>query len=201
MPRFGWRYFASKPADWWNPPEPGPFEKAQLDSIRQLIEGRAPKSILEIGVGRGRATGWFRGEWSYVGVEVNAKLLEDARLRDGGPFLVGTGTHLPVKDGRFEAVVAFDVFMHIWDRHAFLQECRRVLSPNGSLVINYLRRFSRGWRSYVLSHVVHPATTWKARDRRFDSQGDMRKLLLSAKFSPEFFMVDTSVPFLIGRRT
>lgn len=201
MHRFGWRHFASKSADWWTPPDPIGFEKAQLDRTRSLIEERAPKGVLEIGVGRGRATPWLLGDWSYVGVEVNERLLEDARKRHKGPFLIGTGTHLPFGDGRFDAVAAFDVFMHIWERYAFLRECRRVLSPSGILVINYLRRFSRGWGTYLLARVVHPVNNWKARDCRFDSQDQLVRMFLSASFEPKFLMADTSVPIVVARRT
>lgn len=201
MRRFGWRHFARKNPDWWNPLPPGPFQKQQLNTIRSFLTERAPHRVLEIGVGRGRATPWFRGGWFYLGLEVNHDLLAEARRHESGPFIVATGTALPVKDQSIDAVVAFDVFMHVWERAAFLRECRRVLKKDGLLVINYLRRLSRGWRQYLLAFVIHPARTWESRDRRFDSERNMRAILVEAGFEPQVFMGDTSVPFVRARRT
>lgn len=201
MGRFGWRHFARKTPDWWDPPPPGPFVKQQLNTIRKFLTERGPQRVLEIGVGRGRATPRLQGDWSYLGLDVNDELLAEAKRLVSGPFIVATATALPLKDQTFDVVVAFDVFMHVWERIAFLRECRRVLTPDGLLVINYLRRLSRGWRQYLLAYLIHPARTWQARDRRFDSERNVQAILVQAGFEPQVFMGDTSVPFVRARRT
>ena len=61
--------------------------------------------MLEIGVGRGRASPWFVGSWDYVGVEVNRMLLAQARRVIEAPIALATGSHLPFKPGAFEAEV------------------------------------------------------------------------------------------------
>src|SRR5437879_12438103 len=92
MTRFDWRHFADKRADWWNPPPPDEFQRGQLDQVRETIEGVGPSRLLEIGVGRGRASPWFVGPWDYVGVEVNTSLLAQARRVIEAPIALATGS-------------------------------------------------------------------------------------------------------------
>jgi len=200
MSKFSWRHFAQKEPGWWNPPAPEGFQQSQLESIRALLEKDRPTRVLEIGVGRGRATPWLRSSWTYVGVEVNRSLLTLAKARGVEPIALGTGTVLPFRNDSFGAVVAYDVLMHVWDRCGFLDECRRVLVPEGMLVANYLRKFSRGWRRYVLAWLLHPLRMLESRDRRFDLEKELRAAVSNRGFRTEFLMNRTSSPILVARK-
>jgi len=197
--RFDWRHFASKSDDWWNPPEPDSFVLEQLEEIRRQLVEQSPKRVLEIGVGRGRATPGITGNWLYFGLEVNSMLLKRARAGVGSPLILGTATDLPLRPQSCDAIVAFDVVMHLWDRPSFLRECRRILAPNGILIFNFLRRFSRGWRRYCLAWLRHPHQIWDSRDRRFDVAQQIVVLLERHGFFPEFRMATTSVPIVVAR--
>jgi len=197
---FGWKHFARKPPSWWDPPAPCDFEHSQLTKINELLENSRPRRVLEIGVGRGRATPWIKGIWDYFGIEVNATLLEEARKHLSESLAVATGTNLPIRKDAFDAIVSFDVFMHIWERDLFLSECWRVLKPGGLLLLNYLRRFSRGWRSYLLAWMIRPMSMWRSRDRRFDTWRSLHPLLTRAGFSARILMGETSVPIVYAIR-
>lgn len=201
MPKFGWKHFASKPPDWWNPPSPDPFVRDQLRRIRTLLRNSRPTSVLEVGVGRGRITPWIQGPWPYIGVEVNNALMTEACKCVPDPLILASGTHLPFRERSFDAVVSFDVFMHVWQREMFLRECRRVLKPNGILVINFLRRFSRGWGKYMLGWARRPLTTWRSRDRHYDTTRAVELLLSEIGFSTQVLMGETSVPIICATRT
>jgi SAM-dependent methyltransferase len=49
--------------------------------------------------------------------------------------VVGDSHHLPFKDNTFEAVVAFNVFEHLYDPRQAAAEIFRVLKPGGKLII------------------------------------------------------------------
>jgi len=51
-------------------------------------------------------------------------------------FEEGSCEALPHANGSFELVVAFEVIEHLEDWQAFLREARRVLAPNGQLVVS-----------------------------------------------------------------
>ncbi len=197
--KFDWAHFAAKSDAWWNPPEPDLFVKSQLETIQRFLLDHKPGRVLEVGVGRGRATPWIHGDWFYLGLEVNPRLLRWAHSRSCAPLILASGTHLPLQKNSFNMVVAFDVFMHIWERPTFLRECRRVLTTDGSLIFNFLRRFSPGWRQYTLARFLHPHRMWRTRDRRFDTKGEIELLLADSGFSPEFSMAETSVPITFAQ--
>lgn len=200
MSRFDWRHFAQKDPRWWDPPVPAEFQRSQLAEIQSLLRGARPTCVLEIGVGRGRATPWLRDSWEYVGIEVNRSLLGLARTRGVGSGVVGTGTVLPFREGVFGAVVAYDVLMHVWDRDGFFDECRRVLASGGLFVANYLRRFSPGWKRYVLAWTIHPRLMLGSRDRRFDVTHRVESSVVARGFRTNVLMKDTSSPILVARK-
>ena len=200
MGGFGWRHFSSRPAGWWNPPPPGQFEREQLDWVRGRLLAFRPGRVLEIGIGRGRATPWLQHTWAYVGLEVNPRLLREAAKAVAGPLVLGSGTHLPFRDGAFDAVVAYDVFMHVFERESFLRECRRVLAPGGILVLNFLRRFSPGWRRYWIARAVHPRAMWAVRARRHDGRWAIARQLRAVGFACRFGREQTSVPLVYAER-
>jgi SAM-dependent methyltransferase len=109
-----------------------------------LLDGRP--SVLDLGCGVGRfcvALAPFARR--LVGLEVSEGMARVARQRlagiDHAAVLRGSGHDLaPLRDGAFDLVLAADVFPYIVqaspelaDRH--LMETRRVLRPDGSLVI------------------------------------------------------------------
>ena len=54
----------------------------------------------------------------------------------GVRFLEGSCTAMPVADAAFDLVVSFEVIEHLADWRAFLDECRRVLAPEGALLLS-----------------------------------------------------------------
>lgn len=98
------------------------------------------KHVLDAGCGAGYGSA-FLGEAarSVVGVDVSGEAIDYARARYGGgnvEFAVGDLQQLESADAEFEAVVAFEVIEHLPHPERFVAEARRVLKPDGVLVVS-----------------------------------------------------------------
>lgn len=101
------------------------------------------KRVLDAGSGAGYGTGILSraGASSVVGVEIDHETAARARydyLREGTGFVTADATRLPFPDASFDVVTCFEVIEHINEeqQHALLREMRRVLAPEGILIIS-----------------------------------------------------------------
>jgi len=105
------------------------------------------KTILDVGCGSGGLAGIVTEQGgTYIGLDFYPAILEMAQAlvhqlpnprRIG--LLRGSGTSLPLRDESVDMVTAFDVIEHLvggepWQQ-AFLREIRRVLRPEGILLL------------------------------------------------------------------
>jgi SAM-dependent methyltransferase len=110
---------------------------------------------LEIGTGTGALlhTLLQRG-CRMQGVELNDELIAEGRRWFGAlPVQKVSGVALPFPDASFDVVISLDVFEHIPDTDAHLEEVRRVLRPGGS----YLVQTPNKWMN-----VVFETIRWKS---------------------------------------
>lgn len=104
----------------------------------RLVEG---KDVLDIACGEGYGSAMLaRAARTVVGVDIAEGAVEHARkvYRDlpGLSFGQGDAAQIPLADGSVDVVVSFETIEH-HDRHAeMLREIRRVLRPDGLLVIS-----------------------------------------------------------------
>jgi SAM-dependent methyltransferase len=91
--------------------------------ILALIDAQLPGRIVEIGSGIGNLK-------AHVPGAICTDLFANPWLD-----LVCDGYELPFTDGSLSHLVLFDVFHHLRAPNAFLREARRVLSPNGRLIL------------------------------------------------------------------
>lgn len=102
-----------------------------LDEELGRIQDQMVGEVLEIGNGRRGRRGVFKPpfervkRWIYL--DLNEKLQ---------PHLRGRVESLPLKDGLFDTVVCLEVFEYVTDPQKALSEIRRVLKPEGKLVLS-----------------------------------------------------------------
>ncbi|WP_447736737.1 glycosyltransferase [Rhodanobacter soli] len=103
-----------------------------------LIEGRA---VLDIACGEGYGSAIMaRRAGSVVGVDISPEAIDHASKAYGGlanlAFCVGNAAEIPLPDDSVDVVVSFETIEH-HDRHEeMLSEIRRVLRPDGILIIS-----------------------------------------------------------------
>jgi SAM-dependent methyltransferase len=125
------------------------------------------KRVLDAGCGAGYGSAELAGAaHSVVGVDRAPEAIEFARAHyalDNLSFEEASCEALPHSDGSFELVVAFEVIEHLENWRGFLLEARRVLAPNGQLVVSTPNKLY-----YTESRGPHGANPFHVHEFTFD---------------------------------
>jgi len=96
----------------------------------------APGAVLDIGCGRGLMLyGLARRGWRTVGVEMSEAASRHAREVLGLDVRVGDLAGCEFPSASFDVVTLFHVLEHLPDPDAALAEARRVITPDGRLLV------------------------------------------------------------------
>ena len=156
-----------------------------IEATRAISPGTR---VLEIGSGTGALVDALRRHGADVqGVELRQELI-DAAVRHFGPLPIQRvfGTALPFRDASFDVVASFDVFEHIRDSDAHLEEVRRVLKPGGAYVMQTPNKWTNTvfetirWRSF---------TRWRDDHCSLHTMGQLLARLRRHGFEPRAFDV------------
>jgi SAM-dependent methyltransferase len=105
-----------------------------VEEICRRVKGRAPR-IVDVGCGTGANLLLLSKYGDAEGVDVSEDALSFCRERGLNKVRLGAGEALPYEDGVFDLVTAFDVVEHMDDDLAGLKEFRRVLRPDGRVLL------------------------------------------------------------------
>lgn len=137
------------------------FEKACAPlAARARSEGRAP-SFLDVGCATGALLDHFQREgWSCLGIEPCSPAAEYGRRKFGLDIRATTLEAESLPSGAFDVLHASHLIEHLNEPGAFLEEARRVLAPQGLLVITtpnadgfQARITGPAWRSAIYDHL------------------------------------------------
>ncbi|MDP9333701.1 MAG: class I SAM-dependent methyltransferase [Actinomycetota bacterium] len=99
---------------------------------------RGNERILDVGCGNGMYLAEFarrehRG--AVTGMDLSPGMLSAARTRSTVSLLVGDAQRLPFGDGSYDRVLAMHMLYHVPDRDLAISEMRRVLLPDGVVLV------------------------------------------------------------------
>jgi SAM-dependent methyltransferase len=120
--------------------ESNPFTALyERPALRAMLPPVAGRRVLDAGCGTGRASVWLAEQGAeVVGVDISPEMLRVAREDvPAGSFHVGDlADPLPFEDGSFDVVVSSLVMHYLRDWVPTLRELRRVLRPDGVVVMS-----------------------------------------------------------------
>lgn len=156
-------WFARHHAAYWS----------ELLAVRVLLPWRGVG--LEVGVGSGRFAGPLGVQ---VGLDPSEPMLAYARQR-GIRAVRGVAEALPFADAAFDYVLIVTTICFVDDPQAMLDEARRVLRPDGHVVLGFIDRASVVGRAY-LARQAHDEFY---REARFYSAEEVADLLIESEFA------------------
>jgi 2-polyprenyl-6-hydroxyphenyl methylase/3-demethylubiquinone-9 3-methyltransferase len=186
---------------------------------QQLLTRFIPRNsrVLDFGCGDGSHAGPFllSNDCSYVGADISATAVAMCRDKGLDATEYTAEAPLPFEDERFDSVVSFEVFEHLFSPHQALMEIHRVLRPGGCLVGSVPNSVHVGNRLLMaaghFSPGGSPATSlrapWRDPHIRFFSKQTLLSFLNDAGFKQcavtgrEFSFVDLPVLYRSVRAT
>lgn len=156
-PRRAWprndpRQYDDLAGEWWRPG--GAFAAlGWIAAARAELVPPAPKAgalLVDAACGGGLMAAYTKG-YRHVGVDLNAAALAQAAAH-GIEAVRGDVTALPLADGVADVVVAGEIFEHVGDLDAAVDEIARVLKPGGLLVCDTIS--DTRWARFALVTVA-----------------------------------------------
>ncbi len=132
-----WKTVSQDLLDWLYTGTTGQFQIAGHECIDRWTSHRTNPVVLEIGCGHGHHLRYTRCRHTrYIGLDIESDYLCTVRERfPGTKVTVGEASALPFQSGSVDVVLSVYLFEHLRNLPAGLEEIRRVLKPDGELLI------------------------------------------------------------------
>lgn len=123
------------------------------------------RRVLDVACGEGYGAYSIQkgGAARVIGVDISSEAVRHARARYGIDARVGSAEELPLENGSVDVVVSFETIEHIPSPPRFIQECARVLTRGGQLILSSpnreLYRLRNGINPFHCSELSEPELT------------------------------------------
>ncbi len=125
-----------------------------VDALLQDVLGNGRPRVLDVGCGTGAVLGHLRERAGTVGVDRSLQALAYCRRRGVAALACADGDRLPFAAGSFDGILLLDALEHVTDEAALLDALRRLLRPDGWLLVS-VPAYQFLWSEHdeVLHHV------------------------------------------------
>jgi 2-polyprenyl-3-methyl-5-hydroxy-6-metoxy-1,4-benzoquinol methylase len=149
--------------------------REQLAIRTSYLGEQTPGKLLEYGCGAGDQLALMRTlGWTVEGVEIDPVACQRARQLHNLTVHEGTLESMGYTENSFDAILMHHVIEHVFDPVALLEECRRIIKPDGHVVVitpnaeswGY-KIFRENWRGLEPPrhiHIFSPKTMSKCAD-------------------------------------
>lgn len=108
-----------------------------------VARGLPPGHVLEAGCGEGYGAAILARNRPVLAFDYDEAVLRHLRRAHPGIAAIRANLdRLPVADASVGSVVSLQVIEHLWDLGGFLRECRRAISPGGTLILSTPNRLT-----------------------------------------------------------
>ncbi len=121
--------------------------QAQIDLLEELLDWAEVKqaaTIIDVGCGIGGSTRYLAQKFNAIATGITlspvqarraSQKTQEVNLSQKVQFQVADALNMPFSDDKFDLVWSLESGEHMPDKVKFLQECYRVLSPGGTLIL------------------------------------------------------------------
>lgn len=115
------------------------FPPSFFESFKAHFLVTPESTVVDLGTGTGTlAKGFALNSQRVVGLDMDPEMIKAARLQgDGVEFIQAPAEEIPLEDNSVDLVSAGQCW-HWFDHHRVLAEVRRVLKPEGNLLVAYM---------------------------------------------------------------
>jgi ubiquinone/menaquinone biosynthesis C-methylase UbiE len=113
------------------------------------------KDVLEVACGAGAGLGYLaQSAKSIEACDIDPEIIEIAKshYKDRFKIVMGDAHQLPFDDSSKDVIILFEALYYIQDVEKFLSECKRILRPNGILLISLPNKSLYDFNPSPLSH-------------------------------------------------
>jgi ubiquinone/menaquinone biosynthesis C-methylase UbiE len=139
------------------------IDSQEREILNRWLVSSQNQSVLDLACGTGRFL-----SLATAGLDLSARMIEIAKIKHPDKTLIhASASQIPIESGKYDAVFALHLFMHLSEAkiQAIVNECYRILRPNGVLIFDIPSALRRKLISYKAED-WHGATSFSLKDIR-----------------------------------
>lgn len=138
--------------------------KRHMMKYMKFLQKGSTLKMLDVGCGEGYYVRDAMNEGiNAYGIDISTHAIENALAEVKDRITFGSITEIPFADEEFDVMTAFDVIEHIHPKDTLnvVAEIRRVLKPDGNIIITTPNSNFVGWVSDLTHINLRPPKFWK----------------------------------------
>lgn len=152
-------------------------------------------TVLDLGCGTGFFLEYIKSNCKSVqGIEISSRAANIGQKKGLNIKVADLHSQFPFNDNHFDTIIAGEIIEHIYDTDFFLNEVKRILKPNGDLIISTPNIATLGRRLMLLVGInpsIETSLENAAGHIRYFTKSSLEQLLNKHNFNITVFTSDT----------